>query len=482
VSANRAARFLVALAMALVVQGAGPFAAAQCFVAKVTPRDPQYQHYFGDALALDGDRALIAAPGDNDRGHFAGAAYLIVGLGGGTPFQLAKISPEDRQEEDLFSLSAVDLLGTTALIGESLDDNRGTWAGAAHVFVEQPGWWDWRVKLLAVDGRKDDRFGAATVLRESDAFIGAFLSAFAGATYVYARAGDTWQEFQKLTPTGATLNALFGERIAVDGDTLAGGAVFDSERGNLAGAVFVFERGGDGRWVQVAKLMADDGGENDTLGESVAIQGDTIVTGAHHHDGFGDNTGAAYIFRRDTEGVWRQVAKLSPPDAQPSDRMGYAVAMEGDLIAVGGLPSIDERGFLAGVVNLYKETEPGRWAHVGELAPAERNPLDQFGLSLALENGILLVGAPFTDGPAGEDSGAVYVYDLTRGPRGGLDGRGGDINKDGVTDLEDYKLFAACLTGPETPVPNLCRSARLDCDDDADLADFAILQQHLAGP
>jgi hypothetical protein len=51
-----------------------------------------------------------------------------------------------------------------------------------------------------------------------------------------------------------------------------------------------------------------------------------------------------------------------------------------------------------------------------------------------------------------------------------------------VTDLEDYKLFVACLTGPETPVPNLCLSSRLDCDDDADLADFAILQQHLAGP
>jgi hypothetical protein len=116
------------------------------------------------------------------------------------------------------------------------------------------------------------------------------------------------------------------------------------------------------------------------------------------------------------------------------------------------------------------------------IATDDRRGGDVFGYSLALQAGMLLVGAPFHDGPAGEDSGAVYVYDLTRGPGGGLIGKPGDINKDGVTDLEDYKLFAACLAGPETPVANLCLSSRLDCDADADLADFAILQQHLAGP
>jgi hypothetical protein len=76
----------------------------------------------------------------------------------------------------------------------------------------------------------------------------------------------------------------------------------------------------------------------------------------------------------------------------------------------------------------------------------------------------------------------VYLHDLSRGPTGPPYAPRGDINQDGVTDLEDYKLFAACLTGPETPVANLCLSSRLDCDADADLADFAILQQHLAGP
>jgi hypothetical protein len=203
------------------------------------------------------------------------------------------------------------------------------------------------------------------------------------------------------------------------------------------------------------------------------------VSGAWNNDERGYNAGAVYAWVRDAQGTWRFSVKIMAEDGAYEDVFGASVAIESDLLAVGAFPW-DEGRF--GTVYLYRRTTPATWVPAGRLYAPDGRPDDFFGWSLGLKSGMLIVGAPFHDGPGGEDSGAAYIFDLTRGPRGGLVGKPGDINKDGVTDLEDYKLFAACLTGPETPVPNLCLSSRLDCDDDADLADFAILQQHLAEP
>ena len=38
--------------------------------------------------------------------------------------------------------------------------------------------------------------------------------------------------------------------------------------------------------------------------------------------------------------------------------------------------------------------------------------------------------------------------------------------------LNDYALFAPCLTGPEGGVRAICAAANLDCDNDIDLRDF----------
>jgi hypothetical protein len=86
-----------------------------------------------------------------------------------------------------------------------------------------------------------------------------------------------------------------------------------------------------------------------------------------------------------------------------------------------------------------------------------------------MDDGTLLVGA-WLDDDNGENSGSVYVYELERC---------GDINEDGVIDMNDYALFHECMTGPGAPVRLSCESADLDRDTDADLHDFALLTQSL---
>ena len=64
---------------------------------------------------------------------------------------------------------------------------------------------------------------------------------------------------------------------------------------------------------QLAKLTADD-----RFGNSVSIDGDTMVIGAQYDDDKGDKSGSAYVFTRDTPGDptsnWAKVAKLTAGD------------------------------------------------------------------------------------------------------------------------------------------------------------------------
>ena len=84
-------------------------------------------------------------------------------------------------------------------------------------------------------------------------------------------------------------------------------------------------------YMQVAKLTAADAAASD-FGNSVAIDGGTIVVGAYYKD----RTGAAYIFRTSDGGAtYGQVAELRASDAYASDWFGNSVAIAGDTIVIG---------------------------------------------------------------------------------------------------------------------------------------------------
>src|SRR5690606_10754205 len=66
---------------------------------------------------------------------------------------------------------------------------------------------------------------------------------------------------------------------------------------------------------------------------SVALHGDLILAGAPRHEVPGLTVGAAYAFRRQPDGSWRQAAKILPPG--PSFFFGDAIATDGASIIVG---------------------------------------------------------------------------------------------------------------------------------------------------
>jgi len=91
---------------------------------------------FGASVALSGDRAVVGAPGNDDHGEDSGAAYVFE-RDGETWIEQAKLTATDAQADAEFG-NAVALSGGSALIAAFMDDNRAGRAGAAYVYVLAP--------------------------------------------------------------------------------------------------------------------------------------------------------------------------------------------------------------------------------------------------------------------------------------------------------------------------------------------------------
>src|SRR5207247_1003888 len=97
-----------------------------------------------------------------------------------------------------------------------------------------------------------------------------------GSAYVYVRSGSTWSEQQKLIGSDGVANDNFGWSVAIAGDTVVSGTPFSIVAPNLfsQGSAYVFVRNGT-TWSQQQRLTASDGAANDRFGYSVAISGDS---------------------------------------------------------------------------------------------------------------------------------------------------------------------------------------------------------------
>ena len=169
------------------------------------------------------------------------------------------------------------------------------------VFVREGKNWRQQAKLVAADGDEVDIFGVRVALSLDTALISARrddddqLGTDAGSAYVFVREDGRWWEQAKLiAPDGAT-NDRFGNDVAVAGDVAVMGAMLHDGQAEDAGAAYVFAREG-GRWEFRTKVLAPDGSRGDALGGSVALSGTKMIVGASRVDHGGENAGAAYAF------------------------------------------------------------------------------------------------------------------------------------------------------------------------------------------
>lgn len=254
----------------------------------------------------------------------------------------------DRSSQSSADLSAeegnaVAVDGDWAIVGARRDDIVATNAGAAFVYRRDGGVWTKFQELRPAEIELRDRFGYSVAISGTTIVVGARLDGDlgfkSGSIYIfeYDASQQVFVQTQKLTDEGGNARDQFGQAVGIDGDTLVVGARRDGVGAKNAGAIVILERTPAG-FRQTNRITVTDAEEGDQLGFSVGISGDTVVAGAwkDNESGKTDN-GSAYVFERDFGGTdnWGQIAKLVPSDTTTNDWFGFAVDVDGDDVIVG---------------------------------------------------------------------------------------------------------------------------------------------------
>ena len=381
-------------------------ATAQCELQKLTQSDAELNDFFGNATALQGDVALIAAPSDdNDNGFTAGSVYVFR-FDGSDWVEEQKLTASDGSSYDRFG-TGVAVEGDLAVAGAPRDDDNGSSSGSAYLFRFDGSTWVEEQKITASDGAPGDELGIAVALSESVVLVGARGDdESSGSAYAYRFDGSTWVEEQKLTAADGVGGDELGIDVALSGtgNVALVGAWGDD---GSAGSAYVFRFDGS-TWMEEQKLTASDGAGEDEFGLDVALSGNGTVAliGAQGDD---DVTGSAYVYRFDGS-TWVEEQKLTASDAAVFDYFGNAVAVMGDVALVGALAD-DDNGNNSGSVYLFR-FDGREWVEDRKLKANDGSSVDNFGSSVSLTENLAVIGA-HRDSPNGIQSGSAYVFDLT---------------------------------------------------------------------
>ena len=239
----------------------------------------------------------------------------------------------DRQEQDRFGTSVAIAPGHV-LIGAPNEDSLGDNAGSAYFYVKNASN-EWiEQKILPADGERDDRFGQKVAIDGQLAVISSHgdddVANGSGSAYVYSFDGGSWVFDDKIQPVLPTPGAKFGSDVDIYNNRIVVG---EQLKGINKGAAYVFEADG-GDWIQIGNLTAGDGQDGDEFGASVAIYEDTVLVGSIN-DEKGNLAGAAYMYVRDAiTGNWTET-KLFASDALADARFGNGVDIDRSNLVIG---------------------------------------------------------------------------------------------------------------------------------------------------
>jgi hypothetical protein len=326
--------------------------------AKLSAADGAAGDYFGYAVDISEGYALIGAYYDDDKGSNSGAAYIFKQQGSHW-VQSAKLLANNGAANDYFGY-AVAISGDYAIIGSYYDDNDYTDQGSAYIFKRHDSSWFQEAYLTASDKAASDLFGCAVDISGNYAIIGAKYDddsfSASGSAYIFFYDGATWSEQAKLTASDPHADDYFGASVSISGDYAIVGAYANDLHGTDIGAAYIFKRTGT-TWSQTAQLTPTDGSSSDNFAYDVSISGDYAIVGSQNDDDIDSNCGSAYLYQRDG-GSWNFLLKLISEHGQLDDHFGQAVAIHENNIAIGAYYD-DDKGSNSGSASIFMlDTQP----------------------------------------------------------------------------------------------------------------------------
>jgi len=317
------------------------------------------------------------------------------------------LTAPDGAPGDLFGFS-VAAGNQFALVGAQLHDGSSVDSGIVHVFERLAGTWTLSAQLVPREPEHGG-FGHSTALSAHTAVIGAVGEGGVGTAYLMQRSHKVWVNTATLVPADGDVDNLFAWSVAIDGGVAVVGAPNDSDRAFRAGSVCVFERDGDANWSQVAELLPSDGQAGDEFGAAVAVQAGTILVGNWADNDAGFTSGSAYVFERQPNGVWREMAKLRASDAGGLYRFGIAVSLSGSSALIGALGATGREPY-TGAAYVFVRGTNGQWQEMTKLYADDGANSDAFGWSVALDGATAVIGAKQDEREGFFLAGSAYVF------------------------------------------------------------------------
>ena len=350
---------------------------------------PENADNFGFSVAIDAGNIVVGTPFDSTVATSAGSAYLFDTSGS----LLQTLNNPTPENGDNFGFSVAIDAGNI-VVGTPFDNTGASNAGSVYLF-------DTSGSLLQTlnnpTPEASDTFGNSVAIDAGNVVVGALGDntggSSAGSAYLFDSSGSLLQTLNNPTPEASD---TFGRSVAVDAGNIVVGASSDNTGATGAGSAYLFDTSGS--LLQTFNNPTPENG--DTFGNSVAIDAGNIVVGAPF-DGTGATAaGSAYLF--DTSGSLLQT--LNNPTPEATDLFGISVAIDAGNIVVGA--DFDNTGASdAGSAYVFDSS--------GSLLQTLNNPTpeasDNFGNSVAIDGGNIVVGAEF-DNTGASGAGAAYLY------------------------------------------------------------------------
>jgi hypothetical protein len=350
---------------------------------KVKASDSVANDFMGNSLSIGSGRIVAGAPGNDDLGSGAGAAYIF-NLAG---TQIAKIKASDGASGDEFGYAVAAGSGRI-VVGAPYDDVDDTNSGSAYIFNLDG---TQLAKINASDLTSSDYFGSAVAIGCGRIVVGAYgVFNNSGAIYIYSLSGT---ELVRVAAPNYSPNIYFGWSVTIGCGRIVVGAYGGPEG---AGIAYIFDLNG----ILINTLYNPDAVNfGNDFGFSVAIGSGRIVIGQPGHTTFSPR-GKAHIY--DLNGA--PITTIIPADVAVNDKFGQYVAIGSGRIAIASTED-DDNQLDSGSVYVYdlKGTQLEK-INSGDFTSG----LTRFGRGISIKSSRIVASEADDDVPVA--SGAIHIF------------------------------------------------------------------------
>nr|NQU91560.1 T9SS type A sorting domain-containing protein [Bacteroidota bacterium] len=369
---------------------------------EIIPDDISYWAKFGESVAIDGNFAVVGAPGHEHNGHLSGAIYIYKYYPESEQWNLKQgpLFPNDPQGTDMFGTS-VDISGNFIAVGAPYQSNSVERNGAVYIFeYDGSAWYQQPEKLIPHDATFNDGCGGSLAIDGNYLIIGtsggvvfpgtdslnyAGNRDHQGKAYIYKLVNNTWVEICKIYDENGFVDDGFGKTVSISGNKVAVGSIEKA---------FVYHHIFDDTWEQ---YTIPYNSSNNSFPVEVSVSQNSLLIGdsRDHYYGQGTNSGTAHIYEFINE-QWVKTCELSH-NAMDHSLFGYSVSINGNY-AVIGAPGEDIFATRSGSAYIFRKNAFGFWCLVNKVTP-EYDPYvgyqsTVYGYSVFCGSSSLIIGRP----------------------------------------------------------------------------------------